>query len=405
MNRFLWLLIFTLFVCGCSSIRARHAVPMELADKVRILGMQDIRALSDHPSNYLIEDFIRLLSHQKKDEREDSLWAAKNGHAYSVLAISGGAANGAYGVGLLNGWTRSGSRPFFHIVTGVSTGAIIAPFAFLGSKYDDKLKEFYTKYSTKEIMRRKGLFQIFFGNSYMTNKPLVRLIEHNFDLELLKEIAREYNRGRRLYVGTTNMDSQEFVIWDMGKIASMGDDKALELFRKIILASVTMPIVFPPVYFDVEADHEMYDEMHVDGGVSKQVFLLYDVLQGLEHAIDQEGIDISNVKYKIYIIRNGYVTPVWKQVSDNIFAIAERTFDTSTNAQGIGDIYQLYTFARIGRADFNLAYIPSTHISKTKELFDLDEMHALFNLGFDQASKGYDWKKVPPGLDAGTAAK
>lgn len=394
-----WLVIITVFTCGCVSMRERHAVPMDLSDKVFISGMQDIRASNGKPSDYLMADFVKLLDQQEKDEKEASIWATNSSRTYSVLAISGGAANGAYGVGLLNGWTKEGSRPVFNIVTGVSTGAIIAPFAFLGSKYDQKLKQFYTKYSTSEIMRRKGLLQIFFGNSYMSNRPLIRLIERNFDQELINEVAHEYSKGRRLYVGTTNMDSQEFVIWDMGKIASEGGANALKLFRKVVLASVTIPIVFPPVYFDVEANHQRYDEMHVDGGVSKQVFLLYDVLQGFEKAIKQKDIDISKVKYKIFIIRNGYVDPVWKQVPDNIFAIAERTFDTSTNAQGIGDLYQLYTFAKMGRGDFNLAYIPSTHVPKTRELFDLNDMHELFDLGYGQALKGYDWKKVPPGLN------
>lgn len=403
MKKFAWLIIIIFSASGCVSARQRHALPMDLLDKAQINNMRDIRAFNGKPSDFLMKDFAKLLDRQEQEEKEASMWAANSSRTYSVLAISGGAANGAYGVGLLNGWTKEGSRPAFNIVTGVSTGAIIAPFAFLGSMYDDKLKDFYTKYSTKEIMRRKGLLQIFFSNSYMSNRPLIHLIEQNFNQQLLTEVAKEYSKGRRLYVGTTNLDAQEFVIWDMGKIASIGGDKALELFRKIILASVTMPIVFPPVYFDVEVDHKMYDEMHVDGGATKQVFLLYDVLQGFEKAVKKKGIDITKVKYKIYVIRNGYIDPVWKQVSDNIFAIAERTFDTSTNAQGIGDLYQLYTFAKMGRGDFNLAYIPSTHVPKTKELFDLDEMRGLFNLGFDQAIRGYNWRKVPPGLNEDTS--
>ncbi len=399
MKKFFGLAVVILFVSGCATARARHALPMDLLEKAQLSGMRDIRAFDGKPSQFITTDFLKLLDREQKEDKQESLWAAHSSHAYDVLAISGGAANGAYGVGLLNGWTRQGSRPVFEIVTGVSTGAIIAPFAFIGSKYDEKLKEFYTKYSTREIMRRKGLLQIFFSNSYMSNLPLEHLIEHNFDPPLLREVAREYNKGRRLYVGTTDLDAQEFVIWDMGKIASIGGAKALALFRKIILASVTMPIVFPPVYFEVEANHRMYDEMHVDGGATKQVFLLYDVLRGIDKAVKQKGIDISKMKYRIYVIRNGYVDPVWKQVSDNIFSIAERTFDTSTNAQGIGDLYQLYTFTELGRGDFNLAYIPSSHVPQRRELFDLNEMRDLFDLGFNEALKGYDWKKVPPGLD------
>jgi predicted patatin/cPLA2 family phospholipase len=387
-------------LCGCATIRPRHAVPADLLERVTISGMTNIRAIDGRPSNYLMSDFAKLLD---EDSKKASFWPLNNNsHTYSVLAISGGAANGAYGVGLLNGWTKEGSRPEFKIVTGVSTGAIIGTFAFLGSQYDQKLKDFYTRYSTRAIMRRKGLLQIFFSDSYMSNKGLKYLIEHNFDQELINEVAREYAKGRRLYVGTTNLDAQEFVIWDMGKIASIGGQRALDLFRKIILASVTMPIVFPPVYFEALYHGVTYDEMHVDGGASKQIFLLYNVLQGFEKAIKKKGIDFSKIKYKIYIIRNGYVDPVWMQVPDNIFTIAERTFETATNAQGIGDLYQLYTFAQLGRGDFNLAYIPSTHVPVSKELFDLDEMRALFHLGYQGALKGYHWKKVPPGLNEGT---
>ena len=394
-----WLIIVVLFTTGCASARSRNAVPMDLLDKAEVPGFQDIRSLDGQPNNFFMKDMVTLFDQENEQDKKGSIGAANRNHNYAVLAISGGAANGAYGVGLLNGWTHQGSRPIFKVVTGVSTGAIIAPFAFLGSRYDVKLKDFYTKFSTKQIMQRKGLLQILFGDSIMSDRPLKSLIEKNFDGTLLKEITREYKKGRRLYVGTTNLDSQGFVIWDMGKIASIGNDQSLELFRKIILASVTIPIVFPPVYFDVEVNHKKYDEMHVDGGVSKQVFFLYNVLQGFGKAMIKSGIDISKMKYRIYVIMNGYVDPVWKQVPDNVFTIASRTIETLTNTQEIGEIYQLYDFTKMRKGDFNLAYIPSTYIAKTKELFDLQEMQTLFNLGYARALRGYDWKKAPPGLN------
>jgi len=295
---------------------------------------------------------------------------------------------------LLNGWSEAGTRPVFKVVTGISTGAMIAPFAFLGSRYDDKLKEFYTKYSTKDIAR----IRIPFINSFANTRPLERIIERYFDAELLKEIAEEYRLGRRLYVGTTNLDAQRLVIWDMGKIASAGDALALKLFRKIILASTSIPIAFPPVYLNVEANGLMYDEMHVDGGVTRQVFFLYDVLEGVEKAFKENGLDASKIKYSIYIIRNGYVDPPYKEVHDKLSAIAERTVDAVMTAQSIGDLYQLYFYAKGGRGDFNLACIPSSHVTKAKELFDPVEMRKLFDLGFQEALKGYPWRKSPPGL-------
>ena len=394
-----WLIIVVLFTTGCASVRMRNAVPMDLLDKTEVPGFQDIRSLDGQTNNFSGKDRVTLFNQENGKDKKGSIGIANINHHYAVLAISGGAANGAYAVGLLNGWTKQGSRPVFKVVTGVSTGAIIAPFAFLGSGYDEKLKDFYTKFSTKEIMQKNGLLQILFGDSIMSDRLLRRLIEKNFDGPLLKEISAEYKKGRRLYVGTTNLDSQQFVIWDMGKIASIGNDRSLELFRKIILASVTIPIVFQPVYFDVEVNHKKYDEMHVDGGVSKQVFFPYNVLQGFGNSMIKSDIDISKIKYRIYVIMNGYVDPVWRQVPDHVFAIASRTIETLTKTQEIGEIYQLYDFTRMRNGDFNLAYIPSSYVPKTKELFDLQEMQSLFNLGYTQALRGYDWKKEPPGLN------
>ncbi|MCK9614698.1 MAG: patatin-like phospholipase family protein [Candidatus Omnitrophica bacterium] len=395
-KRLLLLSTVVFLVSGCATVR--HAVPVDSLNNAAIFGMQGIRTLSGVPSDSFKKDFLRLLEQAEKGG--PSFFDFKNNRTYSMLTISGGAANGAYGAGLLSGWSKSGMRPQFKVVTGISTGAIIAPFAFLGSKYDGKLKEFSTKYSTKDIVRiRSPLLVIPFKNSIASTKPLEALIGRYFDKELLKEIAVEHSNGRRLYIGTTNLDAQRFVIWDMGKIASIGDDKALKLFRKIILASASIPIAFPPVYFEAKVNDKMYDEMHVDGGVVRQVFFLYDVLHGIDKAIKEKGFDASRLHYKIYIIRNGYVDAVWQEVPDKLSAIAGRAVDTMINAQSMGDIYQLYIFTQLGRGDFNLAYIPVTHVSKAKELFDPLEMRALFDLGFEEAEHGYNWKKVPPGIN------
>lgn len=384
-----WIIAAVFIFSGCAT--ARHAVPENMLGKVRVSGMSDIRMYSGISSEYFKKDIVNLLEKENKEAPSSDQQSAKT---YSVLAISGGGANGAYGAGLLYGWTQYGTRPVFKFVTGVSTGAIIAPFAFLGSKHDDKLKEFYTKYSTKDIM----WISIPIINSFANPRPLKRNIDKYFDGRLLKEIAAEYNNGRRLYVGTADLDAQRLVIWDMGKIAATGDEKALKLFREIILASASMPIAFPPVDLKVEAGGKEYDELHVDGGVVKQVFFMYDVVQGLEEVARGKGIDLSSLKYKIYIIRNGYADAIWKEVPNKMSAIAERSIDTMINAQSTGDIYQLYAFTKLGKGDFNLAYIPASHVSKAKELFDPAEMRNLFELGFNEALRGYDWKKVPPGL-------
>jgi hypothetical protein len=391
LKRYYWLIIIALFISGCAT--ARHSVPFDQLNKVKIYGIENIRTFGGSPSDSFKKDFVDLLEQEEKREYSFFDWRAPR--TYYMLAISGGGANGAYGAGLLSGWSRAGTRPEFRVVTGISTGAVIAPFAFLGSGHDATLKEFYTKYSTRDLARIRRLP---FSNSFASARPMERLIERYFDAKLLKEIGVEYNKGRRLYVGTTNLDAQRLAIWDMGKIASKGDENALKLFRKIILASASMPIAFQPVYLHAQVDNKIYDEMHVDGGISKQVFFLYDVLQGVEKALREKRIDFSANKYEIYIIRNGYVDSVYKEIPDRISSIAERTVDTLLNAQSIGDLYQLYMFAREGRGDFNLAYIPATHVSKAKEPFDPAEMKALFDLGFEAAANGYEWKKAPPGM-------
>jgi len=188
----------------------------------------------------------------------------------------------------------------------------------------------------------------------------------------------------------------------MGEIASVaaaGDEKALKLFHKIILASASVPVAFPPVYLNVEANDRPYDEMHVDGGVTRQVFFLYDVLQGFDNALKEKGIDISRVKYAIYVIKNGYIDSLYKEVPDSVLAIAKRTVHTMMREQSIGDIYRLYVFTKEHKGDFNLAFIPATHVFESAELRNYFKRQELFNLGFEQASQGYNWKKAPPGMD------
>ena len=189
------------------------------------------------------------------------------------LAISGGGDNGAYGAGFLNGWTAAGTRPEFKVVTGISTGALIAPFAFLGPKYDHVLEKVYTTSSQKDIFKKRGIAAWLFGDSMADTRPLASVIESYVTRALLDEIAAEYAKGRILLVGTTNLDSLEPVIWNMTAIAASQDPRAVPLFRSILLASASIPGAFPPVMIDVNLDGAKYQEMHVDGGTIAQVFL------------------------------------------------------------------------------------------------------------------------------------
>lgn len=380
------------YLAGCATLR--HPVPPELVDKVHIKNMPEARVMSGEHHTLLQES---LLASVKQEAPEDFPVGPDGIKVYPSLAISGGGANGAYGAGLLKGWSKEGSRPVFKVVTGVSTGALIAPFAFLGKDYDDQLEKYYTTMSTKDVVGRKFPLTALFGNSLATNKPLARTIANLADENILEKIAVEHKRGRRLFVGTANLDAQKFVVWDMGAIACKGD---LGLFRKVILASAAIPVVFPPSIFHVESDGETYDELHADGGTITQVFTIFKLVEGMQSTAKHLGIDPSKIKARLYIIRNGYMSSTYKMVKDDLSDLAARSFDTIIDAQGLGDTYRLYLFMKSRGNDYNLAFIPADFKDESKEMFDPRAMRKLFDRGYADAAGGYKWHKAPPGFES-----
>lgn len=390
-------LVFT--SSGCATLR--HPVPQDRIADAQVPGMPEIRAVLGIPNPKLQMSLIKAIS---EDKPGDYPVNSSGDRLYPMLAISGGSANGAYGAGLLKGWSDEGSRPRFKVVTGVSTGAIIAPFAFLGKEYDDRMMKLFTTMSTKDIMRPKGPLQALFGDSFASSKPLARELDKYITDDMLEKIAEEHLRGRRLFVGTALLDSQRFVAWDMGAIAIKGDRK---LFREVIRASAAIPMIFPPVLIHVEANGKTYDEMHVDGGTITQVFTIYKILENAEEnaraiGIDVKtlGIDPAKIRGKYYIIRNGYFDPGYKVVKDALSSIAASTFDTMINYQGIGDAYRIYALMQQRGNDYNLAFIPGDFRPPFKEDFDPQAMTMLFNRGYQDALKGYNWRKTPPGMES-----
>ncbi|OGX17638.1 MAG: hypothetical protein A3K83_05510 [Omnitrophica WOR_2 bacterium RBG_13_44_8b] len=392
-------LMSVLSMQGCASMRPGNAVPIDFAGKVTISGMPDIRSDIDDPDPIVIQ---KSLIDSFKEEAEFDYPANVLGKKiYPVLSVSAGGPKGAYGAGFLKGWSKEGSRPVFKIITGVSSGAIIACYAFLGKDYDDQLEKFFTTLSTKDIMKQNNLFSILFGASFMSPAPLVKKISAIVDEKLMAKIAEEHRRGRRLFIGTTNLDAQEFVVWDMGALARKGGPDSLKMFQKIILASSAMPMMFPPVYFKViSATGELYDEMHVDGGSMREVFSIDRLTKNMEGAAKFFGIDPSKYRPQIYILSTSYMSPIRQQVKNNLVDIGLRSLETLQAAAFSGDIYRIYTFAKRRGLDFNLAYIPADFKPHPKEFFDPKEMKRLFERGYDDAINGYKWHKTPPGYAA-----
>lgn len=393
MRRIILLLVISSAVSGCATVR--HAVPVELQEKAEVVGIPNVRTFSDSSNKKVIDDIILSI----RQESENDYPLDKNGiKSYPMLTISGGGANGAYGAGLIKGWTKNGTRPKFKIIAGISAGALSAPFVFLGDDYDDNLERFFTTMDTSNFMKFRSLFRLPFSNAFAGNDPLATLIAKEISEEILKKIAEEHNRGRRLYMGTTNLDAQRLVMWDMGAIANIGDEKALKLFRKIMLTSAAIPAVFPPTIFDVEVDGKRYDEMHVDGGAMAQSFFLYGVLKGFKESANEAGIDPDKITLDLYLIRNGYTMAVFKEVRDRLGPITERSLDTMINTQGLGDIFRLNYFTLKSGGNFYYAHIPNDFKPNAKEMFDPVEMRRLFDRGYEDALDGYPWKRDPDEL-------
>jgi hypothetical protein len=362
--------------------------------EAQIAGMPDVRAWGDEFSPQFQADVLRSI----RDEREEDFPIVDRVRSYTALLVSGGGDSGAFGAGFLQGWTEAGTRPKFKIVTGVSAGALIAPFAFLGPDYDSQLKEAFTTIDRHDIYKRRNVFKVLASESVVKTDPLAEMIAGFTDRDFLAAIAREHDRGRRLYVATTNLDAQRLVIWNMGAIARHGDDRAVELFRDVLLASSSIPVAFPPVYVEVVADGERYDEMHVDGGIINQ-FFLFGATLGLVRDAGDLGPNAPEIRSTVYIIRNDEVGPAPEQIPRKMTRIASRSVDTLIKATAIGDLFRVYSIARLGPVDVKYVGIPEDFKKESKYLFDPGDMGRLFEIGRTLALEPDPWRIGVPGFE------
>ena len=389
--RRLVLLAGTLLLAACGNL-PRNPVPPELAATAEIPHMPEVRAWAGQSNPTLQRDLARSFAQESElDFPRDADGAVR----YAHLALSGGGANGAFGAGFLNGWSSTGKRPLFKIVTGVSTGALMAPFAFLGPGYDPALREFYTTTRTRDIFVLGSILrQLISGEALADTGPLAALIERHVDAEFLRRIADAHRRGRRLYIGTADLDARRFVVWNMGLIATGGDEDSLALFRKVMLASASIPVAFPPVFFQVEAGGQRYDEMHVDGGVGARVFFdggLFRFAPAERRGGNGKGFE------EIYVIHNGQLIPLPDPIRRSLSAIAVRTIDASGRAAVLGDLFRIYGHAQQERASFNWVTIPNDVSVEGDEVFDPVRMQQLYDVGYRIATGAEPWDTRPPG--------
>jgi hypothetical protein len=350
-----------------------------------------VRAWGDEFSPEFQADMLQSI-------RDEDSTIVDGERGYAALLVSGGGDSGSFGAGFIKGWTEAGTRPKFKLVTGVSAGALIAPFAFLGSEYDGQLKTAFTTIDRHDVYAKRNVFKVLGSESVVRTEPLAELIGRFVDRDFMRAVAREHDRGRRLYVATTNLDAQRLVIWNMGLIARHGNPRAMELFQSILLASSSIPVAFPPVYFEVVAEGDRYDEMHVDGGIISQFFFFGATLDLLS-AAEELGEGSPVRRSTVYIIRNDEVGPAPEQIPRKMTRIASRSVDTLIKATAIGDLFRVYSIARLGPIDVKYVGIPEDFKKDSPELFDTADMRRLFEIGRKMALEKDPWRTTLPGFE------
>ncbi|RLA68931.1 MAG: patatin [Epsilonproteobacteria bacterium] len=322
-----------------------------------------------------------------------------NGHngtvPLDILTLTGGGSRGAFGTGFLVGWRDRGDIPTFDIVTGISTGAVMAPFIFLGGDELKKAEYFYTKMNTEDVFERSWLN--FFGYGHIMNaKPLQKLFRKNFDKAFLDKVALEHKKGRRLYIGTTNIDTGQLIVWDMGAIASSSRSDKYERFSDIIYASTALPVYLPPQYMKVDIEGEKYYQMHVDGGIYSQVFMI-GLLVNWAKVLNFEANANTNFDVTLYTVANRKYRQrdLYRPIEQAPFSIIEAYVLTEMDLLFDRSIYRLYTSCEQKGIKFKMATIPE----KMEEIiiepteFNPEKMLKLFNVGYNLGRHDFKWKE------------
>jgi hypothetical protein len=376
---------------GCATLDRLPGAEVRQSQQARILGLSEARFYADDVEKI---HAIALKSLQSRN-------LARPGRStVNFLAISGGGDDGAFGAGLLVGWSEHGGRPSFDVVTGVSTGALAAPFAYLGREYDPQLRDIYTSVTADDILKQRGVIRGITGDAMADSAPLRAMIERHLDDKMIGAIAEEYRKGRLLLILTTNLDQGRPVIWNIGEIAASKDPAARKTIVDVLLASASIPGVFPPVMVDVTLDGVKYQEMHVDGGTIAQAFL-YPPSFSIRQASLRAGIRQASLRTQrkrvAYVIRNGRLSRNQENVKLQTVDIAKQAIATMIASSGVNDTYRMYLVTRRDGVDFNLASIGADFTEPYTGLFNQAYMRSLFDYGHEKGRAGYAWQKAPPG--------
>ena len=381
-------------LAGCGAGVLRNPVPEALVGSAQPFGREGLRDWGDSLDTDEVDARIAQRQAVLKAQFGPEIAAGRTPRL-NFLALSGGGQWGAFGAGILEAWSKSGTRPEFEGVAGVSTGAIIAPFAFLGPDYDATLREIYTQYSTEDLLETTLFSGIVSGAALADTSRLRQVIARYVTPELLEAIAAEHRKGRILRIGATNLDAGRPVIWDIGAIAASGEPGALELVRELIRASAAIPVAFPPIFVQVETpDGRVFDEMHVDGGASSQVTFVSPGLPIGELTRRALG---RNLDRDVYVIVNNNLVPPYQTLRPRVTSIGEAAVSSLIRGSAIGDVYRLHAIAQRDDIGFHVAAVPAEiPCPDPTEDFDRTFMQCLFDFGGSLFDGGALWSDAPP---------
>ncbi|WP_083635793.1 patatin-like phospholipase family protein [Rhizobium gallicum] len=361
------------FLSGCVA-QSRTSYGPQAAASANVEGFEDIRMYADSSRTLPSERVWLPVPRDKK---------------INYLVLSGGGGAGAFSVGALKAWSDVGGRPEFDIVSGVSTGALIAPYAFLGASYDQTLVDLYTSGVARKLVDADFLPKGLLGPSLLKQEPLRRMVEKYLTREVLLKIAAEYRKGRRLFVLTTNLDSQRAVIWNMGAIASSGRADALRLFQDVIIASASIPGVYPAILVKVRAGDTTFEEMHSDGGSVSQILTVPEGWMTSDNMPQwPRGLEIN-----MYVIINNALMPEFSATRNNTFVVMARASSTLIKAQTRSALLATYAYAQRNNIRFRVASIDTQVKYDMTDPFNTNYMRAVYNLGYAKMTSGSLWKE------------
>jgi hypothetical protein len=372
---------------GACALPRLPGVPDALASSAQIPGIPGARFFSDEADPELLRWVL-----EQRDRAVQQTRRRQPPEVANMLALSGGGEDGAFGAGLLTEWTRRGDRPQFRVVTGVSTGALTAPFALLGPARDEQLRQVYTELDEGQIFSWRRFTAVVFDDALADSAPLAATIARFLDAQMLAEIAAAYEAGQLLLIGTTDLDSRRGVVWNMGAIARAGTPEALALARRVLLASASIPGAFPPVMFDVEADGRRYQEMHVDGGAVAQLFLFPGRV-----AAEARDAGARPPPTNIWVIRNGRLRPQRAMTQRRLISVLGASVSSMTAASGSFDVQRVWLQAQRQGMTYRLAFVGEDFTVPYQRPFEPAYMRALFEYGQQRMRSGTAWVDRPPG--------